>query len=446
VESLFIVFKKDVPRKHGITLKTPDSMAARQMDVSRKSYRDLVNTFSISLWAKPETSIMLSTNNFMDGQQPWTDFYAIFPPPGESLYESGHATTGLAVGRNGVAVWENASGKPLFRVSAPTSISGWAHVAVVYKDGTPRIYVNGKFMVEGTRSEYTVHPAGPDGLLQEGASFFNGDMDSPEIVSGALDEEAIRQKAGRREPTIKKDTGVMDRGEELILFANGPYTVSQDGKDLSLNVRNDEPVDLSQNWLVKFPDDSGAPESITLPQLHSLHLHEVPGVKFFSGTCTYEKHFKGPRKINKEAQRFFIDLGEVEVIAEVFLNGESLGTFWTRPFLIDITDHLRAENHFVVKVTNLWPNRLIGDEQSPEQYKYSPGGGGSGFASLSGGAILELPEWYRSGAIKPKDGKVAFTTWKHYTNDSPLLQSGLVGPVLLKQGMVQKLKIGKLQN
>jgi hypothetical protein len=445
-ECVFVVFRKDTPPKPGISIKTPNGelIAPRHTDASRKTYRDVVNTFSVGVWVKPETSIMLSTNNFMDGQQPWTDFYAIFPPPGQSLYGSGHATTGLAVGRNGVAVWENNSGKPVFKVSASTPISGWAHVAIVYKDGTPSIYVNGKFLQEGTKSEHIVHPAAADSLLQEGASFFNGEMDDPDIVTDALDEAAIRQKAGARIPNAKNETTILDRGDEFILFTNGAYTVTQPDGDVSLNVRNTEPVDLSENWQVKFPNSLGAPESISLPKLHSLHLHEVPGVKYFSGTCTYEKHFKAPKKINKESRRYFIDLGEVEVIAEVTLNNEFIGTFWTRPFLIDITDHLRAENHLIVKVTNPWPNRLIGDEQAPEQYKYSPGGGGSGFASLNGGAILELPGWYKQGASKPEDGRVAFATWKHYTKDSPLLQSGLVGPVLLREGTVGRIE--KLKN
>jgi hypothetical protein len=105
---------------------------------------------------------------------------------------------------------------------------------------------------------------------------------------------------------------------------------------------------------------------------------------------------------------------------------------WTRPFTVDVTDTLVAgDNHLEVRVTNLWVNRLIGDEQEPEIYKYSPGAGGSGFASLSGGAIQELPEWYKKGMPKPSDTRVAFATWQHYTKDSPLMWSGLVGPVTL---------------
>ena len=113
---------------------------------------------------------------------------------------------------------------------------------------------------------------------------------------------------------------------------------------------------------------------------------------------------------------------------------------WARPFIADITRAARAGiNVLEVKVTNLWPNRLIGDEQQPDEDAFRPGAGGSGFASLSGGAIQDLPEWYRGGTPKPRSARVAFTTWKHYTKDSPLLESGLIGPVVLRSAVVRQL-------
>jgi hypothetical protein len=92
------------------------------------------------------------------------------------------------------------------------------------------------------------------------------------------------------------------------------------------------------------------------------------------------------------------------------------------------------------KVTNLWPNRLIGDEQVPEMYKFPPPAPATGpFASLSGGGIIELPDWYKQGQPKPADGRVTFTTWKHYHKDSPLLESGLIGPVVLRTGVFKSI-------
>jgi hypothetical protein len=195
---------------------------------------------------------------------------------------------------------------------------------------------------------------------------------------------------------------------------------------------------ISGPWQVSFPPDLGAPDTIELPQLISLHKHTQDGVKHFSGTATYSKNFAVPANLLsgkvKENRRLFLDLGRVEIMAEVRVNGKELGILWKRPYLVDVTDVVKpGRNELEVKVTNLWPNRLIGDEYLPEENNYTPGGGASGFASLSSGAIEQLPEWYKEGRPQPAGGRVVFTTWKHYSKGSPLLESGLIGPVLLRE-------------
>ncbi|MEI9921649.1 MAG: glycosyl hydrolase [Bacteroidota bacterium] len=371
-QSLFIVFRNNVGA--GETTQVIPGGAATTTIVRQLSNEQ--NTFKVPvIKVKPENSIMLSINGFMDGQLPWTDFYCIFPAPGEKLYGKGHSTLGLTVGRNGIAVWENANGKPEFNFSVERPISGWVIIQLTCDDGVPSVYVDGELAKSGVKSKYTVHPAPTFVYLNEGASFYNGD------VRPAFEKEII-----------------------------------------------DGAISLQEAWEVSFPANSGAPASIQLPELISLHKHADKGVKYFSGTCTYKKTFKGFKK----GYRYTLHLGAVEVIAEIIVNGKSFGVMWTRPFLADITDAMtKGDNHIEIRVTNLWVNRLIGDEQEPEVYKYAPGGGGSGFKSLSGGAIMELPDWYKKGEPKPDDGRVAFATWKHYTKDSPLLQSGLIGPVRL---------------
>ena len=200
---------------------------------------------------------------------------------------------------------------------------------------------------------------------------------------------------------------------------------------------------LSGAWQVNFPQNMGAPAQITLPELISLHKHENEGVKYFSGTATYRKAFTLPTNTRTANKRLFLDLGRVEVMAEVMLNGKNLGIIWQRPYKVDITEAVKGgTNHLEVKVTNLWPNRLIGDEQVPEMYKFpapSAAAASGPFAVLSSGGIEALPDWYKKGEPKPADGRVTFTTWKHYRKDSPLLESGLIGPVVIRTAVFKPL-------
>jgi hypothetical protein len=167
-----------------------------------------------------------------------------------------------------------------------------------------------------------------------------------------------------------------------------------------------------------------------LDQLQSLHRHSHPGVRHFSGTASYTTTFIVPRAALGKGQRLWLDLGRVEVIAGVRVNGRQLGTLWKPPFLIDVTDAVRAgDNRLEVAVTNLWPNRLIGDEQLPEENAYPV----TAFSATGG--IDKLPDWYREGRPKPPGGRVTFSTWKHYAKDSPLLESGLLGPVMLRSAL-----------
>nr|WP_133305237.1 glycosylhydrolase-like jelly roll fold domain-containing protein [Tsuneonella suprasediminis] len=159
--------------------------------------------------------------------------------------------------------------------------------------------------------------------------------------------------------------------------------------------------------------------------LVSLHRHPDPGVRHFAGTASYRTRFILPAMKAGGEMRLYLDLGRVEVIAEVRLNGTVLATLWKPPFRHDVTDAVGSgENLLEVLVTSLWPNRLIGDEQLPSEKAFRAAGG-----------IEALPAWYRAGLPKPPGGRITFATWKHFAKNSPLLESGLLGPVVLRQAL-----------
>lgn len=149
--------------------------------------------------------------------------------------------------------------------------------------------------------------------------------------------------------------------------------------------------------------------------------HADLGVKHFSGTASYETKLMVSSNLLK--QRVYLDLGKVEVIAQVFINGKDLGILWKPPFRVDVTEAVEAgENLLEIKVTNLWPNRLIGDAQLPEDSKW--------MESREGLNLESIPQWVQEGKSSPT-GRLTFSTWKHWNKDDALLPSGLIGPVRL---------------
>ena len=171
---------------------------------------------------------------------------------------------------------------------------------------------------------------------------------------------------------------------------------------------------LNGSWNVSFDPKWGGPENIIFDSLTDWTIDPANGIKYYSGTAIYRKNFdfNKPITTNKN-QRLFLDLGSLKNIAKVRLNGKELGVIWTAPWRIDISNVLRNKgNDLEIEVTNLWPNRLIGDEYLPDD-------------GIKDG---KWPDWLLEGK-KRTSGRYTFTTYHHYTKDSSLLESGLLGPV-----------------
>jgi hypothetical protein len=151
---------------------------------------------------------------------------------------------------------------------------------------------------------------------------------------------------------------------------------------------------LNGKWEVSFQPGRGAPETATFDRLTSWSDNANDGVKYFSGTATYTKTIQIPEHALSAGAHYWLDLGDVKEIAEVAVNGKYLGILWKTPFKVDVTGALKpGENQLVIEVTNLWVNRLIGDQQPYAVRKYT------------------------------------FTDIKPYKAESPLVPSGLLGPV-----------------
>jgi hypothetical protein len=160
-------------------------------------------------------------------------------------------------------------------------------------------------------------------------------------------------------------------------------------------------IDLDNPWEVHFPDGWDVPDTILFDSLFSWTTHPHEGIKYFSGTASYFNSFQLERDLRHSSQKIFLDLGEVQMMAEVIVNGENLGVLWKYPYQVDISDYIQpGKNQLEIRITNTWWNRLIGDAKYPEGF---PGS-----------------DYHKSRT---------FTTVKAWNADDELMPAGLLGPV-----------------
>jgi hypothetical protein len=444
--SVFVVFKPTKRRlgyqslyRDGIPVITTEETPRK----ARGLHANISGDFTVNCWIKPETDIALAEEEFFGDRR--TDHYAVYPVPGEKYYGSGHAGSGFTVGRNGVTLFERADGFIRAVLFVPVPISGWSKLTVIYKKNVPSVYINNRLIKTGKPFGNIVHPSIGEAYQDDQASYYNGEIFGLELISNAMtDMELAGTGLILPPPDIDRTASMVNGSGQLCIWKNGTYTL----KDGMGNMKQFQ-VDLLPNtkqintpWMVRFPEGSGAPEQIRMDGLLPLQLHEQEGVRYFSGTADYMTEFEF--NVPAFAHQVKLDLGRVEVLAEVSLNGVIFPILWSQPYNLDITSAVhQGINKLHIKVTNLWPNRLIGDENLPEENEYLTSAAAGKFALAGSGGIKKLPDWYTNGQPKPPGGRYTFSTWKHYHKDSPLLASGLLGPVTLSIGIVKDLTIGK---
>lgn len=186
-------------------------------------------------------------------------------------------------------------------------------------------------------------------------------------------------------------------------------------------------IEVKGNWSLQFSKEGGGPsEPLILDELIDWTRHPDFNVSHFSGTAVYKTKLSVSKDNLKKGTHFLLDLGQVKEMAQVLVNGQEAEMLWKPPFRTDISSLLtEGENNLEIKVTNLWVNRMIGDEYFPDEMKWK---------ISSRGVMLPLkwPEWLINSKPRPETQRVTWTTrGKIYTKDDPLVPSGLLGPVQL---------------
>ena len=181
----------------------------------------------------------------------------------------------------------------------------------------------------------------------------------------------------------------LEPGKYRLIFA--------DGKSVEVATGTAESISVEGAWKLSFPQGWGAPPELTMDRLESWTNSGDAGVRYFSGRATYRTTLQLTKAQAAAASSANLNLGEVHEVAAVRINGKAAGIVWKQPYSVRLDGLLHAgTNTIEVDVTNLWPNRLIGDAQGPNGKHYT------------------------------------WTNIRKYTKDSPLLPSGMLGPVQIE--------------
>lgn len=183
-------------------------------------------------------------------------------------------------------------------------------------------------------------------------------------------------------------------------------------------------VSIGGPWQVKFDKVWGGPaQTVTFPTLTDWTKNPDPGIKYYSGTAVYTKVFDSA---SGKQSALYLDLGKVNHLASVTINGKDFGIVWTAPWQVKIpAGALKSKgNQLTIRVTNVWANRLIGDEQEPDDCEWL-----TAPFKEDGKYLKEFPDWFLKNQPRPSKGRYTFTTWNYFKKDSPLISSGLLGPV-----------------
>ena len=247
----------------------------------------------------------------------------------------------------------------------------------------------------GTIESVSLYDATPDGRtrlplwLEPNGSVFVILRHAPGPRAVSLSKDGAPIFPGPNAPAI--DIRLTD----IATQAPGRYTIqTASGQTLSAVVPDPpKPTPVEGPWTVHFTPGWNAPASVTFPRLASWTESDDPGIRYYSGAATYSTIFV----LSSGQLDSTLDLGDVRELAQVRLNGKDLGILWKKPFTVSIASASRTgANELQVSVTNFWPNRLIGDQSLPP------------------------------------DRRLTRTNITKYKADSPLMPSGLLGPVVVQ--------------
>lgn len=239
-----------------------------------------------------------------------------------------------------------------------------------------------------------------------------------EVEVKAADGHRVVLAAQQPEPQISLVNNIITLTTSLP--GTVKYRINSGKKIQTKDIKIPAPTEINKGWQVSFPINKRHHIDTTFNELTAWSLTANNDIRYFSGTAVYKRDFTIAQEMLDGSRSLLLSLGEVKDIAHVLVNGKDAGILWKAPFITDISKYLKpGVNHLEISVTNLWKNRLIGDERFPDD---------QGFGN---GKIKQWPAWVTDTTVSRNSERVAFTTHKYYNKDTELEPSGLLGTVEL---------------
>ena len=412
-ESVFVVFRQsgEMPERIVSVERDGEKLWPATNLVVNSGADD---SFMMAAWIRPGPNLVLPKENGIGWANERNDVQ-VAGLGYQTCTAPGQGRGGFSVGGNGIVVYqysESGAVEPLLVYEAPLHAS--IHVGVIYKNKIPKLFLNGKLVKTGPESRFPRR--GESGwadlrpLAGEVAALAQFD---DMLKSAGVDNPAEALLASDPLPAVDFSRGT--------IWKPGTYELKTAGgkrRRLSVHLPSQE---ITGPWQVEFAPKWGGPAKVTFEKLQDWSTHSDQGIRYYSGTATYRTSFSlaGLPRHNAHS-KIYLDLGKVAIIADVTLNGKNLGILWNSPYRIDVTQAIESSgNTLEVKIVNVWANRMIGDEQLPEDSDRD-----------ENGEIKSWPQWILEGKTSPT-GRFTFASRRQWSKGDPLLPSGLIGPVRL---------------
>jgi hypothetical protein len=446
--SKFIVFRRPVSSPHHIVEATPEIQQSKTEPLSDLEIVDarygtflpdgLVDVTEILTGKIENNRLQANANRMLMGSDPAPGYhkelrveYLVDGKSGQTTVKEREPILINDAGKGELEITRAVFGKFSEDVVGVPARSQWQDVTSKVKS----LVAAGRFEI-AVDDKLVVQDARPSSFKRSNALLGNPPVPALRI-NYFTDGQLKKQELGFGETlSLTRDLPgprLVSRGENVHWLTPAPgrltYRTAQ-GNAGTVEVKTvAKPMELSGRWNVRFPDHKGAPERATLERLASWDSSADAGIRFFSGTAAYHQPLEIPAEWVGSDVSLQLDLGTVNVIAEVIVNGKSLGVLWKAPFRVCLDGAVsKGVNDLEIRVTNLWANRLIGDAALNKDVK------------RRGPAVKQWPDWL-VGSRERTSGRVGFSAYRHYSADSPLQPSGLVGPVIVRPFAKRVLKV-----